>query len=159
MIDTVKLAAVLASIGGLAFLLGIALVLISPPALPAPPPTAPTVEVTLIGGEVDGKFAFGLKGQPLTSPGPAIKVKLGATVRIVFVNEGNIPHSFAVVSEAKELAEPLFGSAIGSPTAPILPKGSGSITFKVDRPGRFSYICTVPGHVTLGMYGEFIVEE
>ena len=35
---------------------------------------------------------------------------------------------------------------------------SGSMTFTAREAGRYFYICSIPGHVGRGMYGEFVVE-
>lgn len=42
-------------------------------------------------------------------------------------------------------------------TALVQPNGSDTITFTVDQPGSYIYICTVPGHYDAGMRGVLTV--
>ncbi len=51
----------------------------------------------------------------------------------------------------------VFGAQIQSGSNPIPPGGSGSVTFKVTQAGTYNYICQVPGHVDLGMYGTVVI--
>ena len=137
---------------------------------PAPkeekPTTTPTATETvkefvlkIIGGEIDvTKYGYAFEGEELQSPGPDIRVKVGTKVRIIFENIGNLPHTFAVTEEKKFDAEPLWGAGIGSPTNPIASKKAGEITFTPTKPGEYYYVCQVPGHIELGMWGVFIVE-
>ncbi|MDJ0269179.1 MAG: plastocyanin/azurin family copper-binding protein [Aigarchaeota archaeon] len=161
--DGVKAAATLAFVGGLALLLAVAVVLLFPAGAPTTPPAAeeekPAIEITIIGGEIDGKFAFGIRGEDLSSPGPDIRVKVSETVKVTFINIGRIPHSFAVVSEKKFDAPVLFNAAIGSAARPVQPGEQGTTIFKPNKPGIYNYVCQVPGHIELGMYGNLIVEE
>lgn len=114
---------------------------------------------TIVGGEVDHGYGFAFQGGQLSSPGPGIMVKVGDVVTVTFKDVGKIPHTWAVMSEAKTGASVLFGAEIGSPTQPIPPNQERTITFTVDRAGNFYYGCTLPGHTELGMYGDFIVQE
>lgn len=115
----------------------------------------------VFGGEVNATiygYALDEKG-PLLSLGPIIKVKEGSTVTINFKNVGGevgLPHTFVVVTED---GTPLFeNSRIGTKVDPIDVGKSGSTTFTVDKSGEFLYICEVPGHKKLGMWGKFIIE-
>jgi nitrite reductase (NO-forming) len=118
----------------------------------------PNVEVVLYAGEVGGVFAFGLSPDNLTSPGPTLKFKLGDTIKITLVNVGRIPHTFAVTDRPEEGATILFNSEIGSVSNPVQPGSEQSLVFVANQVGEFSYICTVPGHVALGMKGKVIIE-
>ncbi len=145
--------------------------------------TVTTRHLVIVGGEVKDSplFAgFAMVGQDITSPGPTIRVKKGDRVTITFVNvhgysrlhrlsygiplpNDGLPHNFMVVKDKKELPEqdPLWGAKIGE--LPYLdgpkPGSGGSVTFTPDTAGMFYYICAIRGHVTVGMYGSFIVEE
>jgi len=120
----------------------------------------PTVTLTVDGGEISPvKFGFALEGKNMTSPGPQIKVKRGDIVQITFKNIGgkmNQPHTFAVVTGDNRLA--FEGARVGTATEPIDVGKSGTVTFVVDKAGEFTYVCEVPGHRQLGMWGKFIVE-
>lgn len=135
----------------------IALGLIFPPAGGSSNLT-PTVEFAVAGGEAGNKFAFALQGQQLTSPGPTIKVKNGDIVRINFKNGGATAHAFSVTKENKDSSPVVFKATVGTGARPLTPGNSGGATFKVDQKGDYFYLCPVPGHALLGMWGEFKVE-
>jgi len=126
-------------------------------------PTAPTtfskvdLMVNITGGETGAKYGFSL-GNSLSSPGPDIVLKLGKIVQINFQNRGQIPHTLKVTKELKWDDDPVFGSVIGSPSRPLSPGQSGISTFRADRSGSYFYVCSIPGHIQLGMYGRLIVE-
>jgi len=115
----------------------------------------PTVTLTIDGGEISPtKFGFGLEGKNLTSPGPTLEVKVGDVVQITFKNIGgrmNQPHTFVIKG-----LEPF--PRIGTVTNPIDVGKSGTAMFLVDKAGDFTYICEVPGHTQLGMWGRFVVK-
>lgn len=93
-----------------------------------------------------------------TKGGLKIEVKVGELVKIRLVNRGRLPHAFAVVEAPGDLAPAIWSSAIGSPASPINPGEIGTTTFRAERAGTYSYICTVPGHRSLFMEGQIIVE-
>jgi uncharacterized cupredoxin-like copper-binding protein len=59
-----------------------------------------------------------------------------------FKNVGHLPHDFKIA---------------GRKTPLIQPGRSAILTIKIVRPGRYPYLCTVPGHAAAGMKGVFIV--
>jgi hypothetical protein len=67
-------------------------------------------------------------------------------------NAGNIPHSWEIVSSKAVSSSPMFGAGIDIDNY-IPPGGSGSVTFTPNQSGSLYYVCTVPGHITLGMWG------
>lgn len=74
-----------------------------------------------------------------------IRVALGSTVRITYVNGGG-RHDW-VLDE--------FEAA----TAVIAARQSETIEFVADEAGEFEFYCSVPGHRAAGMYGAFIVVD
>ena len=148
---------------GLLILVGVAAALlipgVQPPlASPAGQELKPNVRITLYAGELpDGRLGFGLTPDNITSPGPTLRFRVGDVVEIRLVNVGRIPHAFAITAERRGDAPVLFNAAIGSASRPIQPGGSGRVVFKVSSPGEFYYVCPVPGHVELGMWGRVIV--
>ena len=118
----------------------------------------PTTVFSINGGETAGGFGFALQGQKPASPGPTIMVKSGDIVRINFKNIGATAHAFAVTREKDDRSPILFTGNIGNGARPLTPGSEGSVVFKADAPGTYYYICPVPGHPTLGMWGEFKVE-
>ncbi len=114
--------------------------------------------INVIGGEINATlYGFALAGQSLSSPGPTIVVRLGDTVTINFTNVGgnvSLPHTFNIVDSSGYIAFP----DVGTPDNPINAGQSGSATFTADKAGNFTYVCLVPGHKQLGMWGTFVVE-
>jgi len=89
--------------------------------------TATTVQVK--GGE----FFFKLSTKSAATP---------RKVTFVFKNTGHILHDFSINGKKTPLTSP-------GKTATLV------VTFK--KKGKFTYICTVPGHAAAGMKGVFTV--
>jgi nitrite reductase (NO-forming) len=89
--------------------------------------TATTVQVQ--GGE----FFFKLSTKSVASP---------RKVTFVFKNVGHVLHDFSINGKKTPLTSP------GK-------KATLIVTFK--KKGKFTYICTVPGHAAAGMKGVFTV--
>jgi glucose/arabinose dehydrogenase len=66
-------------------------------------------------------------------------VPAGSTVRFVVRNRGNVPHDFVVASKKR--------------TRVLRPGSRQTITAAFPRKGAFRFLCSVPGHATLGMSG------
>lgn len=118
----------------------------------------PTIEFTVVGGEAGPKFGFASEGQQISSPGPALTVKTGDIVKVNFKNNGATAHAFSVVKEKSDKAPIVFKATIGTGTRALVPGSQGSTVFNADKAGTYYYICPVPGHALLGMWGEFKVE-
>ncbi|MBM3898312.1 MAG: hypothetical protein FJ358_07325 [Thaumarchaeota archaeon] len=118
----------------------------------------PTTVISIDGGETSRGFGFALQGQQIVSPGPTITVKSGDVVKVNFKNVGATAHAFAVTKEKDDKSPTLFKSNVGTGARPLTPESDSSVVFKVDTPGTYYYICPVPGHPLLGMWGEFKVE-
>jgi plastocyanin len=76
-------------------------------------------------------------------------------VTIKFVNQGQLPHNFHLCSSNKG------GTAVkcagkGTPTI----SGGATATLKVTltKPGKYEYLCEVPGHAAAGMRGILTVK-
>jgi uncharacterized cupredoxin-like copper-binding protein len=89
--------------------------------------TASTVQVK--GGE----FFFKLSTKSTAKPGK---------VTFVFKNVGHMQHDFKINGRVTPLIQP-------GKTAKLV------VTFK--KKGKYSYLCTVPGHAAAGMKGVFTV--
>ncbi len=89
-------------------------------------------------------------------PGPVLKVRAGQPVRLVVENRDQLHHDLLVVGpeERAPYLEPVFP---GAKTRILGPGEREEVRFVPDRPGRYRYVCTVPGHDAT-MYGEFLVE-
>jgi nitrite reductase (NO-forming) len=89
---------------------------------------------------------------------PDFVVSSGDEVTFTATNAGKGFHAFGITSSPDDFSNPLWGSEIASSAAPLKAGESGSATFTAGAPGTYYYICTVPGHASLGMVGSFIVE-
>jgi nitrite reductase (NO-forming) len=59
-----------------------------------------------------------------------------------FANRGKIEHDFKIA---------------GKKTPLLRPGATATLRVKITKPGRYTYICTVPGHAAAGMKGVFVV--
>lgn len=65
------------------------------------------------------------------------------TVVFRTVNDGAVAHDFRI----KGIGTPMLGSG-----------GRATLTARFVRPGRYTFICTVPGHAAAGMKGKLTVK-
>ena len=91
--------------------------------------SATTTTIQVKGGE----YFFKLSTKSIARPGK---------VTFVFKNAGHIAHDFKINRKITPMLQP-------GKTARLL------VTFK--KKGKYSYLCTVPGHASLGMKGVFTV--
>lgn len=111
----------------------------------------------LIMRESDDLSTYGFNG---TKGGPDIVVNVGDRVKIILINEGTIPHAFAVVDQPGDRAPPIWESVAATAADPILPGEERTVTFVARKPGSYWYACLIPPHRTqFGMEGRFIVLE
>lgn len=111
--------------------------------------------LTLYAGSItsgSGTYGYGNSADNIVSPGPTLNLQVGTTYTMTVNNVANIPHSWEIVSTKTVSDTPLFGAGIDISNY-IQPMDSGSVTFTPDQAGNFYYVCTVPGHISLGMWG------
>jgi plastocyanin len=117
----------------------------------------PTVNIVLFEGEISAtKYGFGNASTTLTSPGPTLRLNSTDVVNITVVNVGNMPHAFAITKVPKTGASVLFGAEIGA-SSYLEPGKQGTVIFTPNNAGSFYYICPVPGHAEIGMYGSVVI--
>ena len=80
-------------------------------------------------------------GNAMTFAPSAITARAGQPVELTLRNEGFIPHDFTL---PEDVSQPVKIEATGGQTA----RG----TFTIDRPGTYTFVCSVPGHAA-GMQG------
>ena len=115
------------------------------------------IQLTLYAGEIStSTYGFGNSASSITSPGPTLNLKVGQTYTMTITNSGTMPHAWEITSQKATGSQVLFGAQIAS-TSYLVPGASGSVTFTPDQAGNFYYICPVPGHVELGMWGNVVV--
>ena len=120
--------------------------------------TTPNVTVTLYEGEVSSSlYGFGYSTNSLLSPGPTLTFKVGDVVNVTITDVGQLPHNWAIVSTNQTAAPVQFSARIRSASSPLQHGESGSVVFTVTKAGDYYYICQVPGHVDLGMWGKVVV--
>jgi uncharacterized cupredoxin-like copper-binding protein len=125
----------------------------SPTPTPSSTPSGTTIDLTLYAGSVSSStFGYGDSANSIISPGPTLKLKSGQTYKMTVYNVANIAHSWEIVPTKAISSTPMFGAGIDIDTY-IQPGQSGSVTFTPDQTGNFYYVCTVPGHIELGMWG------
>jgi plastocyanin len=116
-------------------------------------------DLTIYGGSVtsgSGTYGFGNSADNIVSPGPDLNLTVGTTYKMTFYNVANIPHSWEI-SQTKAVGAAMFGAGIDV-NSYVSPGQSGSATFTPDQAGDFYYVCTVPGHIELGMWGNVHIE-
>jgi uncharacterized cupredoxin-like copper-binding protein len=115
-------------------------------------------QMTLYAGQVSTtSYGFGLTST-VSSPGPQITLTSGKTYTMTVNNVGTMPHNWAIVNAKATNAQVLWSAQIGSAANPIATGSSGSVTFTAGAAGTYYYICQIPGHVDLGMWGTVVVQ-
>ena len=122
------------------------------------PNALPNVNITLYEGAVSSNlYGFGYSANNLVSPGPTLTFKVGDIVNVTVTDVGQLPHNWAIVSTNQTSAPVQFNAQIRSASSPLQHGETGSVVFTVTKAGDYYYICQVPGHVDLGMWGKVIV--
>ncbi|RUV68782.1 MAG: copper oxidase [Mesorhizobium sp.] len=95
---------------------------------------------------------------------PAVlKVKQGETVRLKFVNKGQVDHEFVMdvhegIMEHKALMEKFPEMEHADPNSIRLAPGDrGEIVWTFANAGEFGFACLIPGHYDSGMKGDITV--
>ena len=84
--------------------------------------------------QVKGReFRFTLTTKSAARPG---------TVTFTFTNVGSVAHDFSIAHKTTPL---------------VAPGHTAKLVVRFRKAGRFSYLCTVPGHAAAGMRGVFTV--
>jgi plastocyanin len=127
-------------------------------ASPTPTSSGTSTALTIYGGMVSSSvYGFGNSANDIISPGPTLNLKVGTTYTMTFYNAAtDLPHSWEISSSKAITSSPLFGAGIAIDSY-VPPGGSGTVTFTPDQAGNFYYVCTVPGHIALGMWGNVVV--
>jgi plastocyanin len=102
-------------------------------------------------------FSTSSGSSSLTSPGPTLQLTSGTTYKMTVYNIGAMGHNWAIVNAESSTASVQWGAIIRSSSNPIPAGSSDSVTFTAGSAGTYYYICQIPGHVTLGMWGTVIV--
>ena len=120
-----------------------------------PQSTVSGTPLTLYIGEISSQtYGFGSTANSLTSnPGPTLTLVAGQTYTITVHNVGTMQHNWATVDHKATNANVLWAAV-----TPFINAGSSSqVTFKAGSAGNYVYICQVPGHIALGLWGTVVV--
>ncbi|WP_157020039.1 cupredoxin domain-containing protein [Mesorhizobium xinjiangense] len=104
------------------------------------------------------------EGEMLFKPA-SLKVKAGETIRLKFVNRGELDHEFVMdvhdeIMEHKELMAKFPEMEHDDANAIRLVSGAtGEIVWTFANAGDFQFACLIPGHYELGMKGEITVSN
>jgi uncharacterized cupredoxin-like copper-binding protein len=104
------------------------------------------------GEKSTSTYGFGTSSSDITSPGPTLNLVEGTTYTMTVNNVGTMEHSWEISTSKSTTTSPLWGAGIDISTY-IAPQSSGSVTFTPTQTGNFYYVCTFPGHIALGMWG------
>ncbi len=119
------------------------------------PPASSGTPLTLYVGEISStSYGFGNTANSLSSnPGPTITLTAGKTYTMTVQNVGAMQHDGALVDAKSTSANVLWGAVI----SPINAGSNGQVTFTAGSAGSYFYICQIPGHVALGLWGTVTV--
>ena len=98
--------------------------------------SAGTERTTVVAPKIGvqgGEFFFRLKQKSIAKPGK---------VTFAFKNVGHVAHDFRINGKTTPLLQPGKATTL-------------AVSFK--KKGRYTYLCTVPGHAAAGMKGVFVV--
>jgi uncharacterized cupredoxin-like copper-binding protein len=101
-------------------------------------------------------FGFGTSQSSISSPGATLTLTVGQTYTLTLYNVGDTLHSWEI-SSTKAVGTPTWGAGIAVDS--FLAAGSSeSVNFTPTQAGNY-YVCTVPGHIQLGMWGNVVVNQ
>lgn len=120
-------------------LVGLSLVGMVPFALTAIRRDATTLSTPALTVEV---FADDMRFTPAE-----IHVPAGASVQVDFTNRDNTPHDFQTTKQYRDTRQVLWPG-----------ERRGTVFIATDKPGRYTFVCTVRGHAEAGMVGTIVVE-
>jgi azurin len=145
----------------------------APPAATAAPVAAPAVEVH------DGRAVEITANDQMKFDVNEIRAKAGERLSVTLINNGTMPkfsmgHNWVLLA-ADVSADTFASAAVEAPTTDYMPasrKGDvlaatkllgpaerATVTFAAPTtPGRYSFLCSFPGHYQIGMRGVLIVE-
>ena len=92
-----------------------------------------------------------------------VTAKVGQQITVSFANVGAVEHDWAVMNlPAREVHASGEAHGAHDEMAPEVhvaakPGGRAELTFTPDKAGRYTIVCTVPGHADAGMMGMLTV--
>jgi sulfocyanin len=127
------------------------------------PKGAQTVELTLVAGKTSGNGSFNFNG--FSNGQMTLTVPTGWRVVVHYGNFSPLRHSFDVIPYTGRQPDappppPVFkGAATQDPVSGIGVGKEETITFVVDKDGKYEYLCGVAGHAPAGMWNYLVVSS
>lgn len=121
-----------------------------------------TADWTMIAGKTNANGGENFDGY--FKGAMVVTVPVGWTVKVLFKNNGSLPHSL-VVEPWKEnynspAPKPAFpGAETTNPIDGTAPGGKQTLSFRATKAGKYRVICAVPGHAALGMWDTLVVQK
>lgn len=132
--------------------------------LHAPAWAAPkTVELTLVAGKTSANSTLNFNGY--ANGKMTLTIPTGWTVIVHYQNASALRHSFDVIPFNGKQPDPppprpaFKGAATADPVSGLGVGRSETLTFKVDRAGKYEFLCGVLGHAQAGMWDFLIVSD
>lgn len=121
-----------------------------------------TVELTLVAGKTSANSTFNFNGYAKGKM--TLTIPIGWTVVVHYQNGSALRHSFDVIPYSGKQPDtpppPAFkGAATADQVSGIGVGRSETLTFKVDRVGKYEFLCGVLGHAQAGMWDFLIVSD
>jgi len=121
-----------------------------------------TVEFTLIAGQTAATGVFNFNGY--ASGAMAITVPVGWKVVIHYQNLSALRHSLDVIPYTGKQPDTAPPPAFAGASTKDLVSGIGvghaeTLSFVVDRPGKYEFLCGVLGHAQAGMWDYLVVSS
>jgi uncharacterized cupredoxin-like copper-binding protein len=117
------------------------------------------ITMDIYAGEISqSSYGFGLSASSITSPGPQLTFTEGQSYKMNVHNVGTMAHSWAITNSNATGATVRFSSEV-NPGAYVAQGQTASVTFTPNQSGSFYYICPVPGHPELGMWGQVVINS
>jgi nitrite reductase (NO-forming) len=134
----------------IAYLAAAAAPAVTPSPAPAPSQQSvsyiPDVRYTLRSGIAEGRMVFiGVGGAIDGQVNPVLSAAEGQVVQVTLINGEGAEHD-VVFPDQNAKSPRIFARG-----------ASTTLAFRAERPGDFTYLCSVPGHDLAGMRGRFIV--
>jgi plastocyanin len=81
----------------------------------------------------------------------------GDEITITFKNEGRLPHNIGVMKKGSSV-EDFDKEDLIVLSETIQGGNSIDVSFTIDNPGEYTFVCNIPGHARAGMTGTLVIE-
>jgi len=96
-------------------------------------------------------------GNQMTFSPSEFNADAGDEITITFENEGRLPHNIGVLKKGSSVED--FGEDDLIVLSETIQGGKSiDVTFTIDNPGEYTFVCNIPGHARAGMTGTLVIE-